>query len=149
MKTNPYLYANPLNVVQRLCHASTDSLWIHANKNSLAWGRPPESDPSLSFSVSIMADPRLARAVDPRRISTPTQPPPPPPTIYPQQQAGGGFDGAHEGEVSGLPQQGKGSFKLRFCTVCASNQNRYVLIFTMRAARTQQNVHIIFNLAIT
>ena len=72
----------------------------------------------------MAADPRLARSVDPRRVHTPTQPPPPPPppTSSDQKQVGelNGVD-----NKDNLARPDEGGFKLRFCTVCASNQNRY------------------------
>ena len=72
----------------------------------------------------MSADPRLAR--DPR-LSTPQPPPPPAPppvendhdaTLAASQQIlDSGQREEDQGDVS--------SFKLKFCTVCASNQNRY------------------------
>lgn len=74
----------------------------------------------------MAADPRLARAVDPRKTATPTQPPPPPPPTRPAQNFAGGYDGGDDGDGNGPAQTDGGDFKLKFCTVCASNQNRYV-----------------------
>ena len=71
----------------------------------------------------MAVDPRLVRAVDPRRVSTPTQPPPPPPPKSSESTLMGGLDGADERNESGLARDDE-DFKLRFCTVCASNQNR-------------------------
>ena len=73
----------------------------------------------------MATDPRLARA--PARIITPAQPPPPPPPpeALAQQKPLGGLDGSDEGNTNGV-RQDDGSYKLKFCTVCASNQNRYV-----------------------
>ncbi|KAI4249665.1 MAG: hypothetical protein L6R40_000454 [Gallowayella cf. fulva] len=72
----------------------------------------------------MATDPRLAR--DPRRINTPPQPPPPPPPPQDlhQQRPPSRYDGADG--YSQPPNQSRDdeSFKLKFCTVCASNQNR-------------------------
>ncbi|KAL8920553.1 MAG: hypothetical protein Q9208_006175 [Pyrenodesmia sp. 3 TL-2023] len=73
----------------------------------------------------MATDPRLAR--DPRRINTPAQPPPPPPPFaaIPQQKQLGGYDGGPDGDFSQQQRpRDEGGFKLKFCTVCASNQNR-------------------------
>jgi RNA polymerase II subunit A C-terminal domain phosphatase SSU72 len=66
-------------------------------------------------------------ALDPRRAALQQQqesaapvPPPPPPPVAP--------DAAVDG-TNAEPQQDTvpdDAFKLKFCTVCASNQNRYV-----------------------
>lgn len=75
----------------------------------------------LHLSSNRMAtDPRLAR-LDPRRTTTPIQPPPPPPPAQSDQKPSGGYDEVEEGDE----QNNEGGFKLKFCTVCASNQNRY------------------------
>lgn len=71
----------------------------------------------------MSADPRL-RARQQQQQATPTAvpPPPPPPPAEPQSV---GMDGAGDAQ----PDQNvvpDNSFKLKFCTVCASNQNRYV-----------------------
>ena len=73
----------------------------------------------------MATDPRLARLA-PR---TDTPPPPPPPAEYtPEIQRVGGFDGASDTRDTPYPQgngtEDDGGFKLKFCTVCASNQNR-------------------------
>jgi RNA polymerase II subunit A C-terminal domain phosphatase SSU72 len=61
-------------------------------------------------------DPRL-RARQQQAASVP--PPPPPPPAEPSM----GMDGANDAhaESNMVPDD---KFKLRFCTVCASNQNR-------------------------
>ncbi|KAL8695094.1 MAG: hypothetical protein Q9218_000372 [Villophora microphyllina] len=69
----------------------------------------------------MATDPRLAR--DPRRMNTPPHPPPPPPPseAVPQQRPLENSNGA----TPQTPQSRDGdNFKLKFCTVCASNQNR-------------------------
>lgn len=73
----------------------------------------------------MATDPRLARVVP--RSATPSQPPPPPPPLS-QQKSATGYDGADDGVVADPASKADGGFKLKFCTVCASNQNRYVLI---------------------
>ncbi|KAL8753610.1 MAG: hypothetical protein Q9184_005368, partial [Pyrenodesmia sp. 2 TL-2023] len=73
----------------------------------------------------MATDPRLAR--DPRRMNTPAQPPPPPPPFeaVPQQKPLGGYDGGPDGDLAQQQRPpDEGGFKLKFCTVCASNQNR-------------------------
>ncbi|KAL8953959.1 MAG: hypothetical protein Q9222_000246 [Ikaeria aurantiellina] len=75
----------------------------------------------------MTTDPRLSR--DPRRISTPPQPPPPPPppSSLPQRQVPSTHDGASDGHNSPRPDSSSpqnSGYKLKFCTVCASNQNR-------------------------
>ena len=75
----------------------------------------------------MATDPRLARG--PPRTETPPQPPPPPPPAEapPPKLSYAALDGAGDEET---PRQDstedKDGFKLRFCTVCASNQNRRV-----------------------
>ena len=73
----------------------------------------------------MATDPRLARAVDPRRTPTPLQPPPPPPPTLVEKGQLGGLDGTGDSEEMNSSFKDGGGFKLRFCTVCASNQNRY------------------------
>ncbi len=73
----------------------------------------------------MAADPRLVRAVDPRRVATPPQPPPPPPPSLLEQKQVSVLNGVHDREENGAARRDQGGFKLRFCTVCASNQNRY------------------------
>ncbi|KAI4216559.1 MAG: hypothetical protein LQ351_001048 [Letrouitia transgressa] len=72
----------------------------------------------------MATDPRLAR--DPRRIATPPQPPPPPPLIEtpPRHVPFGGGDGSQDGHIPSSESGDERGFKLKFCTVCASNQNR-------------------------
>lgn len=70
----------------------------------------------------MATDPRLARTIS--RTATPPQPPPPPPPAS-QQKSASGYDGADDGAVDSVSKE-DGGFKLKFCTVCASNQNRYV-----------------------
>jgi RNA polymerase II subunit A C-terminal domain phosphatase SSU72 len=65
------------------------------------------------------ADPRL-RARQQAAASVP--PPPPPP---PAETTSMGTDGANDAHAE-QNMVADGSFKLKFCTVCASNQNRYV-----------------------
>lgn len=63
-----------------------------------------------------------AMSADPRR--RPAPPPPPPPPVEPEPNSTAmGLDGASD---ANLPQPVKDDdgFKLKFCTVCASNQNR-------------------------
>lgn len=72
----------------------------------------------------MASDPRLARATP--RTATPPQPPPPPPPLT-QQKSATGYDGTDDGVVFEPATKEDGGFKLKFCTVCASNQNRYVL----------------------
>jgi RNA polymerase II subunit A C-terminal domain phosphatase SSU72 len=74
----------------------------------------------------MAADPRLARAVDPRRTATPPQPPPPPPPTQLEQKPLGSYDGVDDGNPGNEPRKEEENFKLKFCTVCASNNNRYV-----------------------
>ena len=39
----------------------------------------------------------------------------------------GGYDGSEESDGMAGSGNEEGDFKLKFCTVCASNQNRYIL----------------------
>jgi RNA polymerase II subunit A C-terminal domain phosphatase SSU72 len=76
-----------------------------------------------------MSDPRLATRGDPRLASTtPTQaPPPPPPPGDPnpeERPSGIGAGPDNSAEQRGEQRGEDGKFKLRFCTVCAMNQNR-------------------------
>ncbi|KAL8722680.1 MAG: hypothetical protein Q9181_007436 [Wetmoreana brouardii] len=73
----------------------------------------------------MATDPRLAR--DPRRTNTPPHPPPPPPPLesIPQQKPLDPRNGTdRDSSQSSQPRNSDGDFKLKFCTVCASNQNR-------------------------
>ena len=73
----------------------------------------------------MSADPRLrARQQQEQQQEqqpTPTAVPPPPP---PTERDSMGMDGSSDAhaEQNMVPDDG---FKLKFCTVCASNQNRY------------------------
>lgn len=69
----------------------------------------------------MSADPRL-RARQQQAAAAPPPPPPPPPA-EPQPVANDGANDAHA-EKNMVPDD---QFKLKFCTVCASNQNRYVV----------------------
>ncbi|KAF2006400.1 Ssu72-like protein [Amniculicola lignicola CBS 123094] len=72
-----------------------------------------------------MADPRLARSRPQQQQQQPTAAPPPPPPPPPMEQQFG-----IDPSTDASPQQGQqgdagdDAFKLKFCTVCASNQNR-------------------------
>lgn len=71
----------------------------------------------------MATDPRLARTI--ARTETPPQPPPPPPPLS-QQKSVMSYD-ATDDMATDSGSKEDGGFKLKFCTVCASNQNRYVL----------------------
>ena len=83
------------------------------------------SDQKYPYRLPVMmADPRRAG-------STPTAVPPPPPPPPPGSSAPASpttsTDGVAAGVNVSLNAAGSsedGGFKLRFCTVCASNQNR-------------------------
>ena len=87
----------------------------------------------------MATDPRLARAQ--ARVATPSQPPPPPPPTenLSQQRQQGGLDDAVDGNMNGV-RQDDGGYKLKFCTVCASNQNRCVEYPIHRAASARRIV---------
>ncbi|MCJ1464581.1 RNA polymerase II subunit A C-terminal domain phosphatase [Pseudocyphellaria aurata] len=68
----------------------------------------------------MATDPRLARTIP--RTETPPQPPPPPPPLS-QQKSVMGYDGASDRAIDPGSKE-EGGFRLKFCTVCASNQNR-------------------------
>ena len=68
----------------------------------------------------MAADPRLARAAS--RTATPPQPPPPPPPVE-RMHDSRPSPGPNTAEDDTRPNE-DGGFKLKFCTVCASNQNR-------------------------
>ncbi|KAL8799407.1 MAG: hypothetical protein Q9200_007547 [Gallowayella weberi] len=71
----------------------------------------------------MSTDPRLAR--DPRRTSTPSHPPPPAPQdSQSQQRPASRYNGVDAISTSANLSRDDGDFKLKFCTVCASNQNR-------------------------
>jgi RNA polymerase II subunit A C-terminal domain phosphatase SSU72 len=69
------------------------------------------------------ADPRLRARQQQEQQPTPAAvpPPPPPPPTEPNAMGMDGASDAHA-EQNMVPDD---SFKLKFCTVCASNQNRY------------------------
>ncbi|KAG9820886.1 hypothetical protein KCU77_g16510, partial [Aureobasidium melanogenum] len=69
----------------------------------------------------MSADPRRRPA--PAQSAPPPPPPPPPPAEAQPDSSVQSLDGASD---QGTAQQAKAeeSFKLRFCTVCASNNNR-------------------------
>ncbi|KAI7286302.1 RNA polymerase II subunit A C-terminal domain phosphatase [Hortaea werneckii] len=64
-----------------------------------------------------MADPR-------RRAQAQAPPPPPPPPEAVPDAPTAGLDGASQSEQPASQNQDGGGFKLKFCTVCASNNNR-------------------------
>ena len=71
----------------------------------------------------MAADPRLVRAAS--RTATPPQPPPPPPVeLMHDSRPPPGPNTAEAGVVGDTRPKEDGGFKLKFCTVCASNQNR-------------------------
>ncbi|KAI9704940.1 MAG: RNA polymerase II subunit A C-terminal domain phosphatase [Candelina mexicana] len=81
----------------------------------------------------MAADPRLHRLIP--STSTPPNPPPPPPPPsdpMPESKTVGGLDGADD-ETQRADVATERSYKLRFCTVCASNQNRQVNTLSMEA----------------
>ena len=90
------------------------------------WTVGPEQSLFGNLLVDMAADPRLARAMDPRRTATPPQPPPPPPPAQSEQKPVGGYDGAEDVNLNSESRKDREDFKLKFCTVCASNNNRYV-----------------------
>jgi hypothetical protein len=63
--------------------------------------------------------PSLTMSADPRLSRQPQVPPPPPPPPM-------GMDGSNDAHAESN-MVADDAFKLKFCTVCASNQNRYVL----------------------
>ncbi|KAI7185819.1 hypothetical protein KC324_g7313, partial [Hortaea werneckii] len=64
-----------------------------------------------------MADPR-------RRAQAQAPPPPPPPPEAVPDAPTAGLDEASHSEQPASQNQNGGGFKLKFCTVCASNNNR-------------------------
>lgn len=76
----------------------------------------------------MATDPRRARIAP--RIATPPQPPPPPPPTAAIPASLANLDGASEVAAppstltAALSTQTQTSYKLKFCTVCASNNNR-------------------------
>ena len=135
MRIKNYLYAyflkhqsTPICNLDRFAYTDADSVVLalgigtHPFVDQLA----PKPHFQLLFFVNKMAtDPRLAR-LDPRRTATPTQPPPPPPPAHSDQRPPHGYDGVEDGDGTAVSPNEEGGFKLRFCTVCASNQNRCV-----------------------
>ena len=71
----------------------------------------------------MAADPRRAH-LDPRRTATPPQPPPPPPLSSQDDQPGSATNGIVNETSIGPSRTDESGYKLKFCTVCASNQNR-------------------------
>ncbi|KAA6415899.1 MAG: RNA polymerase II subunit A domain phosphatase ssu72 [Lasallia pustulata] len=73
----------------------------------------------------MATDPRLARLNPPTTTATPPPPPPPPTEAVLEQKSMGGLDGTQdENSKDGETRKEDGGFKLKFCTVCASNNNR-------------------------
>jgi hypothetical protein len=72
----------------------------------------------------MAADPRLARGA--LRTQTPPQPPPPPPPLEPMRDSRPPAtpDVAQDEGAEKARGNEEAGFKLKFCTVCASNQNR-------------------------
>jgi RNA polymerase II subunit A C-terminal domain phosphatase SSU72 len=68
----------------------------------------------------MTADPRLARLSN--HTAAPPPPPPPPPAPESRPNPNYGLDGPSDSDDG--PQPTQDSYKLKFCTVCASNQNR-------------------------
>ncbi|KAI1911373.1 RNA polymerase II subunit A C-terminal domain phosphatase [Ophidiomyces ophidiicola] len=76
----------------------------------------------------MSSDPRLASNGNSESgIPTSSPPPPPPPPPPPEEQAAVSIptaDGAVDNPSSTPPHPTSTSYKLKFCTVCAANQNR-------------------------
>ncbi|KAL9098483.1 MAG: hypothetical protein Q9163_005864 [Psora crenata] len=73
---------------------------------------------------TVAMDPRRAH-LDPRLTATPPQPPPPPPPASSQQpQPSTPTNGVVNGNSIEPTHGNESVYKLKFCTVCASNQNR-------------------------
>ncbi|MCJ1281141.1 RNA polymerase II subunit A C-terminal domain phosphatase [Xylographa opegraphella] len=74
----------------------------------------------------MASDPRLARMSDPRTATPPQPPPPPPPKAEsPQLESSEATPSIPNGTVQDSRLRPEdGGFKLKFCTVCANNQNR-------------------------
>lgn len=77
-----------------------------------------------SIVATMSADPRLSR--DPRKAATAVtpQPPPPPPVDSSQQGVTISTEAKPTNGVEKHEEENVDKFALRFCTVCASNQNR-------------------------
>jgi RNA polymerase II subunit A C-terminal domain phosphatase SSU72 len=76
----------------------------------------------------MSADPRLAARLRAQQIQPMAVPPPPPPPP-PMEPPPIGMDGTSEMVTVSKPAVvADDQFKLKFCTVCASNQNRYVVV---------------------
>lgn len=73
----------------------------------------------------MSADPRRRPA--PAQSAPPPPPPPPPPAEAQPDSSVQSLDGASD-QNAAQEAKAEESFKLRFCTVCASNNNRYVLL---------------------
>lgn len=80
----------------------------------------------------MSADPRLARARAPAAATTP---PPPPPPLETMPTLNPGLDGASDNDTV-TNGAGESNFRLKFCTVCASNNNRYGSLFPLRITHT-------------
>lgn len=74
----------------------------------------------------MSVDPRLRRAQIPTPQPPAQVPPPPPPPVVMEQPQADGVQAATNKDI--VPDD---AFKLKFCTVCASNQNRYVPLFVI------------------
>ena len=137
MRTNIYLYAiQSLKVLRLVSNHSIylsdgleDRLTLNVTWKSVfpqTWTVGLKESLFGFLLVDMAADPRLARAMDPRRTATPPQPPPPPPPAQSEQKRVGGYDGAEDVNLDSETRRAREDFKLKFCTVCASNNNRYV-----------------------
>jgi len=72
----------------------------------------------------MASDPRLARARSAQAATPP--PPPPPPTERMPETTSLGLDGTSDERPYSNGTTDEAGFKLKFCTVCASNNNRSV-----------------------
>lgn len=94
---------------------------------------------SSSLHPSMSVDPRRARAraAAAATASQPTPPPPPPPPPPPAEPPASSFAPSANGTPDAAPQPNGETrseddpFKLKFCTVCASNNNRYVSLYQL------------------
>jgi len=86
--------------------------------------------PSLPYTQAT-PNPLTTMSTDPRRRAQPPPPPPPPEDVPDTTTMGldGTTDPSQTIATNGQPQapakQSDDGFKLKFCTVCASNNNRY------------------------